>query len=72
LSEGKTAIYKHAHYPESFPVKIFQLGPNPRMIFTSTWRISKGQREFCVLSNRNNRFDIQVLTALRQPAATSQ
>ena len=51
LPKAKSMNFPAKDWDASFPVKIHQLQPKPKLVFSSTWRVSTGQRELSVLFN---------------------
>ena len=54
LPRGKSADFPSRDWSEPFPVKLFQLKPEQKCIFSSTWRVTSGRRELCFIYNTNN------------------
>lgn len=67
LLAGTSVNYTAADHPKSFPVGIYQLEPRPNNIFSSTWRVSAGQRELCVLFSQNDAISVRSLMACESP-----
>jgi hypothetical protein len=67
LPAGKSTNLRAADHPESFPVGIHRLASPPEPIFSSTWRISAGQRELCVLFPRDRSISLRSLMAVDAP-----
>ena len=49
LPKTKSMNFPAKDWEASFPVKVYQIDPKPKLVFSSTWRVSTGQRELCVL-----------------------
>jgi hypothetical protein len=54
LERGKSTDFPSRDWSEPFPVKMFQLKPAQKCIFSSTWRVSAQRRELCFIFNANN------------------
>lgn len=67
LQAGHSVNYTAADYPESFPVAIYQLESVGNHIFSSTWRVSAGQRELCILFNQNGAISLRSFMAAGSP-----
>lgn len=64
LLEGKSVDLDSKRFPESFPVKIYQLGEDRKKIFSSVWRISPQRREVCFVFMRNRSLKLRSLLLL--------
>jgi len=64
LPSGKTTDFQSGDWPEPFPVKIYQSEPQPRLVFSSTWRITSGRRELCLISNIDGAISLRSLIDL--------
>lgn len=54
LEQGKSTSFNSHEWAKPFPAKIFQLKPQPKNIFSSTWQVSSGIRELCFIFSANN------------------
>ena len=54
VSSGKSVDFLARDFKDSFPVKIYLREPEPKLVFSSTWRITPGHRELCFLSGAGN------------------
>lgn len=64
LQPGKHVDFKQDDWNEAFPIKIVQLEPVAKLVFSSTWRVSKGRREICFLSRKNGSGSISLHSLL--------
>lgn len=49
LTTDGTIDFPADQWKDPFPVEIFRLAPVSKSVFSSTWRVSAGQRELCVI-----------------------
>jgi hypothetical protein len=54
LEPGKSVDFPSSVWSEPFPAKIYQLQPEQKAIFSSTWRVSAGSRELCFIYRAND------------------
>jgi len=72
LEGGKNMDFLARDWPGSFPVKIYQLEPPAKLIFSSTWRITAGRRELCLVGKVNGTVTLRSLMELGpNPAAAN-
>lgn len=73
LPSGKTLDFQSRDWREPFPVKIYQPGEpgeQARLIFSSTWRVSAGRRELCLIGNIDGTVSLRSLIDLNaEPSA---
>lgn len=72
LNSGKSMDFNATEWRDPFPVKIFQMTPDAKKIFSSTWRVSSGRRELCFLYKINGSIALRSLLDLgeAQPLPT--
>lgn len=72
LPPGKSMDFPARDWGEAFPVKIFRLETATRPVFSSSWRVTAGRRELCLLVNLNGSISLRSLLdlAVPPPAAT--
>ena len=68
LAAGRAFDFQGAEWRDPFPVKIVRLEPEPRMVFSSTWRVASDRRELCIVGNINGSVSLRSLTELAAPA----
>jgi hypothetical protein len=61
LVQGKSTDFPSRDWGEPFPAKIFQLQPERKCIFSSTWRVAAGNRELCFIFKANNAVTLRSL-----------
>lgn len=54
LEKGKSTDFTARDWPGPFPAKIYQLEPDQKNIFSSTWQVSEGSREACFVFRSAN------------------
>jgi hypothetical protein len=59
-------------WKDPFPVEIFRLAPVTKSVFSSTWRVSAGQRELCVILGEGDGILIRSLIAQGQSLTDAQ
>lgn len=64
LEAGKNINFLARDWDKSFPVKIYSAKNKDKPIFSSTWRISAGRRELCLLSVVNGAVNLKSLMDL--------
>jgi hypothetical protein len=64
LQPGKHIEFKDSDWEDPFPVKIVQFEPVAKLVFSSTWRVSKGRREICFLSKKGDSIALRSLLVL--------
>ena len=67
LPPGRSVDFRAAEWRQSFPVKIFQLEPELKTIFSSSWRVTAGRRELCLIGNVNGAVSLRSLLELTPP-----
>ena len=68
LQPGHSVNYSANEWPVPFPVRIVQLARPEQVMFSSTWRVSAGQRELCVLLGSGDTLEVRTLIDTRPPA----
>jgi hypothetical protein len=71
LPKTKSMNFPAKDWEASFPVKVYQMEPKPKLVFSSTWRVSTGQRELCVLFKSGDGIALRAVMErdLKPPAA---
>lgn len=64
LLPGRHVDFKEDDWNEAFPIKIVQFEPVAKLVFSSTWLVSKGRREICFLSNERGSIALRSLLVL--------
>jgi hypothetical protein len=59
LEPGKSVDFPSRLWSEPFPAKIYQLQPEQKAIFSSTWQVSAGSRELCFIYRANDAFSLR-------------
>jgi hypothetical protein len=67
LPRGKSKDFNSNQWRKSFPVKIYQLQPKQKLMFSSTWRVAPGRRELCFIGKVGNSVKIRSLIAFKKP-----
>jgi hypothetical protein len=67
LLNGKSMDFSAGDWKEAFPVKIFRLQPETKLIFSSSWRVSPGRRELCFIGSNNGSISLRSLMDLAAP-----
>ena len=71
VPRGKSVDFHSRNWGEPFPVKIYRLGPEQRAVFSSTWRVTAGRRELCVIGDVNGAITLRSLLELTAPRAAA-
>jgi hypothetical protein len=58
--------FAHTDWYEPFPIKIFQMRPMEKIVFSSKWRVTHGRREICFLSKERGSISLRSLLVLNQ------
>ncbi len=64
LPSGKTMDFQSSDWREPFPVKIYQLGEQAGLLFSSTWRVTADRRELCLIGNIDGAVSLRSLLDL--------
>jgi hypothetical protein len=70
LAHGKTMDFLATEWKDAFPVKIFRLQPETKLVFSSSWRVAAGRRELCFIANINGRISLKSLLDLAAKPST--
>ncbi len=62
---GSADLHARDFDREGFPVRIYQLEPERRAVFSSTWRIAEGRRELLFIGNNRGRVTMRSLLELQ-------
>ena len=61
---GKSLDFHAKDFKEAFPVKIFRLKPETKLLFSSKWRIAADRRELCFISGNGDSISLRSLLDL--------
>lgn len=64
LPPGRSMDFTAGDWREPFAVRIVQLAPEQRTVFSSTWRVTAGRREVCFIGNINGAITLRSLIEL--------
>lgn len=64
VARGKSLDFHANDFKEAFPVKIFRLKPETKLIFSSKWRIAADRRELCFISSNGDAISLRSLLDL--------
>jgi hypothetical protein len=64
VARGKALDFHANDFKEAFPVKIFRLKPEPKLLFSSKWRIAADRRELCFISGNGDAISLRSLLDL--------
>lgn len=70
LLQGKSTDFPARDWGEPFPAKIFQLQPERKCIFSSTWRVTAGNRELCFIYKANNAVSLRSILEIAPSQTT--
>ena len=70
LLAGKSTDFPSREWNDPFPVKIFQLKPATKCVFSSTWRVTAGRRELCFIFNTNHAISLRSIMEMSSPNTT--
>jgi len=69
LPRGASFDFSAREWNGAFPVKIFQLKPELKTIFSSTWRVRDGSRELLFIGGSGGKLSLRSIMELSVPAA---
>jgi len=72
ITSGKSMDFHARDHREAFPVKIYRLEPEARLVFSSTWRVAAGRRELCFISGTGDSVSLRSLLDLAAMPAPGQ
>ncbi len=72
LRNGRHLDFMASDYGDAFPVKIYRIEPETRLVFSSTWRVAAGRRELCFLSGGGDSVSLRSLMDLAAPPRDAQ
>lgn len=64
VARGKSLDFHANDFKEAFPVKIFRLKPETKLVFSSKWRIAADRRELCFISSNGDAISLRSLLDL--------
>ncbi|MFK7910968.1 MAG: hypothetical protein AB8F34_10275 [Akkermansiaceae bacterium] len=67
LPRGKSLDFHANQWQAPFPVKIYQLQPKSRLLFSSTWRVAAGRRELCFIGMAGKAVKLRSLIEFKKP-----
>ena len=67
LRDGRHLDFMARDYGDAFPVKIYRLEPETKLVFSSTWRVAAGRRELCFLTGEGDSVSLRSLMDLAAP-----
>jgi len=70
LLAGKSTDLPAREWSDPFPVKMFQLKPETKCVFSSTWRVTAGRRELCFIFNTNHAISLRSILEMSSPNTT--
>ena len=64
VARGKAIDFHAQDFKESFPVKIYRLQPEAKLLFSSKWRVAADRREVCFISGTGDSVSLRSLLEL--------
>jgi hypothetical protein len=72
LRNGRHLDFMSSDFRDAFPVKIYRLEPETKLVFSSTWRVAAGRRELCFLTGEGDSISLRSLMDLAAPPREAQ